>query len=87
MRRTSPCSIDVLTDRLLWNLATGLPARLHVLLLRVVAWFGVESSSTESCDTDVEDVLVDELEGPVDQSRNDKHVILRVASYVPAFQK
>ena len=36
-------------------------ARLRVLRLRV------ESSSIESCDTDVEDVLVDELEGPVDK--------------------
>ena len=39
-------------------------ARLRVLRLRVVAGPGVESASSESCDTDVEDVLVDELGGP-----------------------
>ena len=41
-------------------------ARLRVLRLRVVAGLGVESSTIESCDTDVEKVLVVELEGPVD---------------------
>ena len=47
----------------LWNLATGLP----VLLLHVFAGHGVESFRIESCGTDVEGVLVDELEGPVDK--------------------
>ena len=41
-------------------------ARMRELLLRVVAGLG-ESSSIESCDTDVEDVLVDGLEGRVDK--------------------
>ena len=41
-------------------------ARLRVLRLLVVAGLGVESSVIESCDTDVEHVLVDELEGLVD---------------------
>ena len=40
----------------LWNLATGpQSARLGLLLLRVIAGLGVESSRSESCDTDVED--------------------------------
>ena len=50
-------------------------ARLRSLLLRVVAGHGVESSTIKSCGTDVQDVLVDKLEGPVDnpeqrQARN-----------------
>ena len=49
----------------LWKLALG--ARLRVLRHRVVAGLGAESSSIESCDTDVKDVLVDELEGLVDK--------------------
>ena len=35
----------------------------------MVAGLGVESSRTESCDTDVGDVLVDDLESPVDKTR------------------
>ena len=46
-----------------WSPSAGL----RLLLLRVVAEHGVESSRIESCDTDVEDVLVDELKGPVDK--------------------
>ena len=42
-------------------------ARLRFLLRRVFAEHGVESSRIESCGTDVEDVLVDELESPVDK--------------------
>ena len=59
----------------------GLPrARLRVLQLRVVAG-GVESSRVESCDTDVEDVLVDEPESPFEKpKKNDRRVILLVAS-------
>ena len=44
----------------------SLRARLRVLRLRMVAVLRVESSAIESCDTDVEDVLVDELGCPVD---------------------
>ena len=45
-------------------------ARMRALRLRVVAGLGgVESFPIESCDTDVEGVLVDELEGPVDNPR------------------
>ena len=40
---------------------------LRVLLLRVVAEHGVESSRIDSCGADVEDVLEDELGGPVDK--------------------
>ena len=42
-------------------------ARLRLLWLCVVAGLGVQSSSIESSDTDVEDALVDELEGPFDK--------------------
>ena len=42
------------------------PCSLRVLRLRVVAPLGVELSVVVSCDTDVEDVLVDGLGGPVD---------------------
>ena len=56
------------------NLATCLP-------VLVAAALGVESSRIESCGTDVEDVRVDGLEGPVD---NDRYVRLRVALYFPA---
>ena len=41
--------------------------RLRSLLLRVLTEHGVESSRIESCDTDVEDVLEEELEGLVDK--------------------
>ena len=61
-QRASQCCIDVVLFWFLRNLETGL----RVLLLRVVAVLGVESSQIESCETDVEDVLV-ELEGPVDK--------------------
>ena len=40
-----------------------------LLLLRVVAGLGVESSRTESCGTDVEDVLVHDVESQVDKPR------------------
>ena len=41
-------------------------ARLRVLRLRVDAGLGVESSAIESCDADVEDVVVHEVDGSVD---------------------
>ena len=44
-------------------------ARLRELRLRVVTGPGAESSSIESCDTDVEDVPTDELEDPIDNPR------------------
>ena len=44
----------------------SLRARLRVLRLRVVAGLGVKSSVANSCGTDVEDVLVVELEELVD---------------------
>ena len=42
-------------------------ARLRVLRHRVVAGLGVESAAVKSCYNDVEDLLVDELKGPVDK--------------------
>ena len=59
-------------------------ARLRLLWLRVVAGLGVQSSSIESSDTDVEDALVDELEGPFDKPGTTINtLILSVALYVP----
>ena len=46
--------------RFQWNRATRTPTSC------VVAGLGVESSVIESCDTNVEDVLADELGGPFD---------------------
>ena len=42
-------------------------AQRRLLLLRVFAGAGVESSRIESCDTDFQDVVVAELEDPVDK--------------------
>ena len=63
----------------------SLSARRRLLLLRVLAGRGAESSRIESCGPDVEDVLVDELEDLVNEPGTTiGHEILRVAWYFPA---
>ena len=71
MQRASLCSIGVLivifvsVSEESYNKCFR--ARLCVHEVGVAAGLGVESSPVESCDIDVEDARVDELEGPFDK--------------------
>ena len=81
-QRVSPCSI-VVPFFFLVSFGSGKwssSAQRRLLLLRVFAGAGAESSRIESCDTDVEDVLVVELEDPVDKpgtTRSTEFSVLR----------
>ena len=67
MKRGLPCCIGVVIVirvlRFLLNHGTSLCAYSYFVRL---AEHGIEPSVVESCDTGVEDVLVDDLGGPVD---------------------
>ena len=68
MKRGLPCCIGVLIFIRVFGFCGTMEQVLPCALsLRVFGWTcGVEPSVVESCDTDVEDVLVDDLGGPVD---------------------